>query len=206
MKQAGESPIKVFKFELLQLLAAIVFTAFILTLSTFYKDDIDQKVISVTSQQGQLNAEIDRLIEDEALLNDIGATFELLKEKGFYGIEDRLAWTEVLKQVSEQLKLPSFKYSIEPQHDISNIGSGFQSNLGLSESVMEIEADLLHEADFSTVVQQLNDFAPGVFRVDECKIIKEGVISLNQIKRNLSMNCTLAWYTVSPPSQGEVNK
>jgi len=206
MKQAGQSPIKVFKIELLQLLAVIAFTAFILTLSTFYKDDIDQQMISVTSQQGQLNAEIDRLIEDEALLNDMGAMLELLKEKGFYGTEDRLAWTEVLKQVSERLKLPSFKYSIEPQRDISNIGSGFQSNLGLSESVMEIEADLLHEVDFSTIVQQLNDFAPGAFRVDECKITKEGVISLSQIKRNLSINCTLAWYTVSPPSQGEVNK
>jgi len=206
MKQAGESPIKVFKLELLQLLAAIAFTIFILTLSVFYKSDIDQQMLSVTSQQGQLNAEIDRLIEDEALLNDVGATFELLKEKGFYSAEDRLAWTEVLKQVSERLKLPNFKYSIEPQQDISNIGSGFQSNLGLSESVMIIEADLLHEVDFSTIVQQLNDFAPGTFRVDECKITKERAISLSQIKRNLSINCTLVWYTVSPPGQGEVNK
>jgi len=206
MKQPNQSPMRVFKLELLQLLAAIVFTVFILTLSTFYKNDVNQQMLSVTSQQNQLNAEIDRLIEDEALLNETGAAFELLKAKGFYGIEDRLAWIEVLKQVSEQLKLPSFKYSIEPQHDISNIGSGFQSNLGLSESVMKIEADLLHEADFSTIVQQLNDLAPGDFRVDECKITKEGVISLSQIKRNFSINCTLAWYTVSPPSQGEVNK
>ena len=67
---------------------------------------------------------------------------------------------------------------------------------------MKIEADLLHEADFSTIVQQLNNFAPGVFRVDECKITKEGVISLSRIKRNLAINCSLAWYTVSPPSVG----
>jgi len=206
MKQASQSPIKVFKLELFQLLAAIVFMVFILTLSTLYRSDVDQQMLNVTSQQNQLNAEIDRLIEDEALLNDVGATFELLKENGFYGIEDRLAWTEVLKEVSEKLKLPNFKYSIEPQQGISNIGSGFQSNLGLSESVMEIEADLLHEADFSTIVQQLNDFAPGTFRVDECKLTKDGVISLSRIKRNLSINCTLAWYTVSPPSQRGMNK
>ncbi|OUR84203.1 hypothetical protein A9Q82_00145 [Cycloclasticus sp. 46_120_T64] len=206
MKLVKQSPIKVFKLELIQLLAAIVFTAFILTLSTFYADDVDQQMLSVTSQQGWLNAEIDRLIDDEALLNDMGTRFERLKEKGFYGREDRLAWTEVLKQVSERLKLPNFKYSIEPQQNISNIGSGFQSNLGLSVSVMKIEAGLLHEADFSTIVQQLSDFAPGIFRVEECKITKEGVISLSRIKRNFGIDCTLAWYTVTPPTQSGVNK
>jgi len=196
----------VFKLELLQLLSAIVFTALILTLSSLYMDDVDQEIFSVTSQQSRLNAEIDRLIEDEALLNKMGGRFEILKERGFYGIEDRLAWTEILKQVSERLKLPNFKYSIQPQQDISNIGPGFQANLGLSESVMRIEADLLHEADFSTIVQQLNDFAPGSFRVGECKITKEGAISLSRINRNFSINCSLAWYTVTPPIQPRVNQ
>ena len=206
MKPAKQLPIKVFKLELLQLLSAFVFTALILTLSGLYMDDVDQQTLHVTSQQGRINAEIDRLIEDEALLNNMGGTFEILKERGFYGIEDRLAWTEILKQVSERLKLPNFKYSIQPQQAISNIGPGFQTNLGLSESVMIIEAELLHEADFSTIVQQLNDFAPGSFRVDECKITKEGVISLSKINKNFSINCSLAWYTVTPPLQPEVNK
>ena len=206
MKQVKQSPIKVFKLELIQLLAAIVFSAFILTLSALYADAVDQQMLSVTSQQGRLNAEIDRIIEDEALLNDMGGAFERLKEKGFYGREDRLAWTEVLKQVSERLKLPNFKYSIEPQQDISNIGSGFQSNLGFSASVMRIEADLLHEADFSTIVQHLSDFSPGVFRVEECKITKDGLVSLSHIKRNFGIDCILVWYTVTPPTQSGVSK
>ncbi|MEW5057817.1 MAG: hypothetical protein AB1Y25_09335 [Cycloclasticus sp.] len=206
MKPAKQLPIKVFKLELLQLLSAIVFTTLILTLSGLYMDDADQKMLSLTSQQGRLNAEINRLIEGEALLNKMGGTFEALIDRGFYGIEDRLAWTEILKQVSERLKLPNFRYSIQPQQDISNIGSGFQANLGLSESVMIIEADLLHEADFSTIIQQLNDFAPGFFRVGECKITKEGAISLSRINRNFSINCSLAWYTVTPPIQSGVNK
>ncbi|MEW4981637.1 MAG: hypothetical protein AB1Y26_00190 [Cycloclasticus sp.] len=206
MKMAGHSFIKKLKVELLQLIGVMTLSAFILTLSLFYMGNIDEQMLRVLAKQGQLNGDIDRLMEDEAILNEIGDSFSALKVKGFYGEEDRLAWTEVLKQLSEELTLPNFKYSIAPQREVSNIGSGFQSRLGLSESMMSIEADLLHEGDFVTIAQQLSDFAPGVFRVKECKMTKGDVISFHQIKRNVGISCSLAWYTVKPFVSREVNK
>jgi len=187
-----------FKVRIIQLLLVTVFAGLILTGAFLYAGDIDKQKADALHQQSQINSDIDRLIEDDNIVRSMSASFLQLKSKGFYAQEDRLAWTEVLKQLSEQLKLPNFKYSISPQKIISNIGSGFQSDLELAESLMEIEADLLHEGDFVSITEQLSVFAPAVFNVSECHIEKEKLIVLKQIKRNIGLRCTLAWYTVKP--------
>jgi len=204
MKSTERSLSALFKREILQLAVAVVFSGIILTLGYLYVEGIESQKTNALNQQRQLNSEIDRVIDDDNIINEIGETFIKLKAKGFYALEERLAWTEVLQQVSDQLKLPNFKYSISPQKTISNIGSGFQSNLGLSESMITIDADLLHEGDFATVTQQLATFAPGTFTVHECTMERDGVIATNQIKRNVGLKCSLALYTIKPSQQDKV--
>jgi len=203
MKSSTQGPFTLYKREILQLLVAIIFSLAIVSGGYLYVDDIEKKKADALNQQARVNSEIDHLVGNEAIVNRVGARFSQLKANGFYALEDRLAWTEVLKQVSEQLKLPNFKYSIAPQKSHSNIGSGFQPDLGLSESLMTIEGDLLHEGDFVTITQQLEKFAPGVFIVRECEMERDGSIVTTQIKKNLVLKCSLAWYSVQPPSNGE---
>ncbi len=203
MKLSTQRPFSLYKREILQLLVAIIFSFSIISGGYLYVDDIEKQKADALKQQGAINAEIDHLVENEAIVNMVGARFSQLKANGFYALEDRLAWTEVLKRVSEQLKLPNFKYSISPQKSHSNIGSGFQPNLGLSESLMTIEGDLLHEGDFITITQQLDIFSPGVFVVRECTLEQGGGIVTTQIKKNLTLKCLLAWYSIQPPSNGE---
>jgi hypothetical protein len=202
MKTPTQSPFKVFKSEILQLIAAVIFSCVILAVGYLYVESVEEQKLEVINKQSELYRDIDRLIQNETILNNSGELFDKLKVKGFYAEEDRLAWTELLKDVSEQLKLPSFRYSISPQQSISNIGSGYPSNIGLSESVMEIEADLMHEEDFLTISQELSSFAPGAFRVKECNLIREANIVTNQIKRNVGLKCSLGIYTIKPPALG----
>jgi len=195
--------VKDFKFSIIQLILVLLISALMLGGAFFYAQDVEQQQVNILQQQSQINSDIARLVRDDEIINSMSGSFAQLKSKGFYGLEDRLAWTEVLKLTSEQLKLPAFKYSISPQKSLTNIGSGFQGNLGLSESLMVIEADLLHEGDFISITEQLSVFAPALFNVRECHLEKEKFISVLQIKRNIGLRCTLAWYTVKPLLVGE---
>jgi len=187
-----------FKTPIIQLLLVVLASGLMLGAAFFYAQEVDRKKAETLQQQLQINSDIDRLIEDDEIIYSMSADFVQLTSKGFYAQEDRLAWSEILKQLSEQLKLPNFQYSISPQKNISNIGSGFQADLGLSESLMEIEADLLHEGDFLSITEQLSVFAPALFNVRGCFLKKEKFIALTHIKRNIALKCTLAWYTVKP--------
>jgi len=206
MKSSAQRPSTLYKREILQLLAAVIFSLGLVSGAYLYVDDIENQKTDAMNQKGRLNGEIDHLVNNENIVNRVGATFLQLKANGFYALEDRLAWTEVLKMVSEQLKLPNFKYSIAPQKSLLNIGSGFQSNLGLSESIMTIEGDLLHEGDFVTITQQLEAFAPAIFIVRECTMAQGGAIVTTQIKKNLTLKCSLAWYSIQPALQNEGNQ
>jgi len=206
MKPSTQRPFTLYKREIIQLLVAIIFSFSVVSGVYIYLDGIEKQKAYALNQQARVNSEINHLVENEAIVNRAGARFSQLKANGFYALEDRLAWTEVLTRVSEQLKLPNFKYSIAPQKAHSNIGSGFQSNLGLSESLMTIEGDLLHEGDFVTITQQLETFAPGVFIVSECAMERDGSIVITQITKNLILKCSLAWYSVQPPLSDEAER
>ncbi len=206
MKLSTQRPFTLYKREMIQLLVAIIFSFSIVSGVYIYLDDIEKQKADALNQQARVNSEINHLVENEAIVNRVNARFSQLKANGFYALEDRLAWTEVLTRVSKQLKLPNFKYSIAPQKTHPNVGSGFQSNLGLSESLMTIEGDLLHEGDFVIITQQLEALAPGVFIVRECTMEQDGSIVTTQIKKNLTLKCSLAWYSVQPPSNGETEQ
>jgi len=188
----------VFRTELLQLMIALLGSCLLLAWAYSYAGQLDEQTTQATNEQYQTRQDIERLVENKRIVKQMKPAFLQLKAKGFYAEEDRLAWTEVLKQVSEHLKLPGFKYSISPQKRVSNVGPGFQSNLGLAESLMEIEADLLHEGDFIRIIERLAHVAPASFTVRGCSLKKEDDIVLTEIKRNVGLSCQLAWYTVKP--------
>lgn len=136
------------------------------------------------------------------LLKDSGDSFTRLKAQGFYGEEDRLSWSETLKTTAQRLKLPKFKYSIRPQQNLPTIGPGYTPALLLSQSIMDIEADLLHEGDFIEISEQLSNM-PGLFRVLGCELTKEKNVTLTEPHKNVALKCLQAWYTLQYSPEDE---
>jgi len=149
----------------------------------------------LNGQRSGLKVEVDGLVEARDLLADIGTQFENIKVQGFYGDEDRLSWVEVLKVVSDRLKLPNLKYSISPQEKILKISDNSVPGFFLSQSIMSIEADLLHEGDMLDISEALS-MQPGLFRLQGCELNKGESSSVYKNKKNMTLKCSLAWHTV----------
>ena len=195
MKNTQLTLLKPYTRQLVILLIACVVSVSVLSIGhTRYNDAHSQKEQAIT-RVNQLNRETSQLEESQVFLDKTGMSFRNIQTQGFYGEEDRLLWGETLKATAQRLKLPKFKYSIRPQQQIGTVGSGFSPSLSLSQSIMDIEADLLHEGDFVSISEQLSKM-PGLFRVIDCELIKEKEISLTEPNKNVSLKCSLAWHTV----------
>jgi len=191
-----------YTWPLVILLIACGISSVIIMLGLNAYSDAKQKTFEVLSLQDQLYRDIERLSSDKAFLERMGESFERIQALGFFAEEDRLSWAEVTKKTAQRLKLPGLKYSIAPQHYVYSLSDGSSSVLQLSQSVMMIEADLLHEGDFIVLSKQLS-LAPGLFRILNCDLEKADEIALEQLRKNISLKCSLAWHTLTLSSAAE---
>lgn len=180
--------------QLIFVAVAVVISIVILVSSYSHYSHAKQKKAQAIAQQDHLYWEINQYIEDKRFLDNIGQSFEQIKAQGFFGEEDRLSWAEAIKTTAQRLKLPNLKYSIRPQQEIADVGDGISPDLLVSQSIMDIEADLLHEGDFITMSEQLSRM-PGLFRVLACDLRKEKEITLTEPSKNIGLKCSLAWNT-----------
>lgn len=195
MKNTSKHYFEWYKKELIVAATMALVSIVLLAVTYSHNKEAIQQYERLVSTQDTLTNEIRVLVNAKTLLADIGTRFESVRLNGFYGAEDRLSWGEALKGAAQRLKLPNLKYSIAPQEQVVDVAVGYLPGLILSESVMKIEADLLHEGDLLTITEALSKQA-GSFRLLGCALDKIEEISIRNIQKNVSLNCTLAWYTV----------
>lgn len=152
--------------------------------------------ISLTNQVSQGERALIKLTTKKELITRYSASFSELQKNKFYGDEDRLLWGEALKAITKYRQLSSLRYSIGAQQRIENIGQEFSPPLRLSQSMMEINADLGHEGDFIDIIDTLISL-PGMVRIVNCNIKKSLKVKIAAEEKNLELTCTLAWLSVS---------
>jgi cell division protein FtsL len=196
--------LKPYARQLLMLLLASAISLAILLIGVNHYNRVEQKNEQILIRQDELHREIQQLTANQKFLKNTGESFKYIQSLGFFGAEDRLSWAETLKRTAHLLKLPELKYSISPQQQVSGLGEGLAPSLQLSQSVMNIEAGLLHDGDFITLSEQLS-LAPGLFRVLGCDLQKENEIALTKPVKNISLKCALAWNTLAYSPEDDVS-
>lgn len=195
MKNPSLLALKPYSGQIVSLAISLSVSVAIVGVSYAWFKDAEAKLERAETQKRQLVLDIDQLRERQDFLAKADVSFEQVKSQGFFGDEDRLSWGEALKATAQRLKLPSLKYSIRPQMQISSVSPAYSPALILSESIMDIEAHLLHEGDFISLSEELSKL-PGLFRVVDCNITKEKEIIITEPNKNISLKCSLAWHTV----------
>lgn len=199
MNRIQKKQLKRYKNELILVALAGFVSITLLGVSFSFNNEITGELEQLKYENAVHNRKINDLVDAKQLLKDIGSKFDAIKINGFYGNEDRLSWAEALKGSSLRLKLPNLKYSISPQETVMELAVGFLPGLLLSQSIMKIEADLLHEGDLLSLSAALSA-EPGLYRLLGCELEKGDDISVNTIQKNVSLTCSLAWYTVKHDS------
>jgi hypothetical protein len=136
--------------------------------------------------------------------------FLQLRARGRLGAENRLAWTEAMRQSQEQRRLLPIRYEIEPQRAFQLDPPALAGAYQLHGSLMTLHMDLLHEMDLFDFLDDLRAHAN--IAVRDCAI-KRGTMApqTTAVAPLLSANCTLYWLTLdvagaqpqTPPREGK---
>jgi hypothetical protein len=154
------------------------------------------------TQRDEIVDKLGRVHGEENEIRRKARVFERLAARGMIGEERRLAWVELLKELSDRLRLIRIHYEFSPQRALEG-GSGTGA-LGLYASAMKLEADLLHEEDLTRLLGELRRLAPALIQVRRCEVERRP--RADGDPGSLRANCLIDWITLraARPSEEDV--
>jgi hypothetical protein len=121
--------------------------------------------------------------------------YQALVARGLVGGENRLAWIEAAHLANRDARLYGLTYTLSPR---TAAPAALAGDLPLRQTRMTIKLPLLVETDLPRFLDGLRARAPGVFRVDRCRLTRIADTPPQPANRpELEAECELLWFTVS---------
>lgn len=158
---------------------------------------------ALQQQQAALDAAqrtLDRSREQQRLVDAHLADYQALAARGFIGAEERLAWIEAAQLASRDAGLAGLEYRLAPRVAAN---ASLARGLPLGQTTMSVTLPLLVETDLLRFLAALDARAPGVHRLQGCRLTHEAGSSFEAVNQpRLQAECDVLWFTVADGSGG----
>lgn len=187
-------------FPALKLPLLLTLTALLLTIGGIWwsQDLAAQAEQALQQQQSALNRslkQLDHSRQQQQLITTHLAAYQALAARGFIGAEDRLAWIEAAQHANRDAGLYGLDYRLTPR---TASPATLAQGLPLGQTVMTLTLPMLLETDLIRFLSALKARAPGVVRVQGCRLSRINDTFTNATRApQLSAECELLWFTVS---------
>ena len=188
-------------FALCAAVAAAILAASFLFREQMYKRFQSSQARFADASQRYLSVD-----EEDHMIRENYPRFIELYNEGIIGHENRLNWIEVLRNAGRAIGMPELRYNISSQTMDTPPFLGNTGSYQIYTSTMRLEMGLLHEYDFSSLLDDLDKHAAGLFSVSTCSFTRAPKIKFNIHAKNISASCKLMWYTINLPGDGIVMK
>ncbi|MBI3432755.1 MAG: hypothetical protein HY018_11155 [Hydrogenophilales bacterium] len=193
-------PFAVLKLPLLLLLAALLLAAGGLL---WGQREAKEAGTALQRQQTALNQarqQLDRSRQQQQLIATHLGDYRTLVARGFVGAEDRLAWIEAVQLANRDAGLYGLNYRLMPR---TPSPSALAQNLPLGQTRMVLTLPLLVETDLTRFLDALKTRAPGVVRIQGCRLSRPDNAPFEAANRpHLQAECDLLWFTVATATGG----
>lgn len=149
----------------------------------------------------QARQQLDRSRQQEQLIATHLSEYQALATRGFVGAEGRLAWIEAAQLANRDAGLYGLDYRLTPR---AAALPALAQGLPLGQTRMTLVLPLLVETDLSRFLDALEARAPGLVRVQGCRLARLGNTAFETVNRpHLQAECELLWFTVAA-GEGDV--
>lgn len=131
-------------------------------------------------------------------IRDFQPKFMQLRERGFYGEENRLFMLELIKSIQENRRLLPISYEFAPQQLVPLDPTLLATSLELHVTRIDLSMGLLHELDLLHFLRDLRN--KGFYTAKECTITPVTTMAAESLAPRLESKCTLYWVTVGEPA------
>jgi hypothetical protein len=176
---------------------SLIVSASLVAGTWYYEDNMKMKYNFDKKRFQTISNQYLAVKQEEKLVKQYYPEFISLYNKGIIGQERRLNWIETLRNSSENSKLISLRYEIDPQVQYT---PDYTLNYGiykLFNSAMKLNMDLLHTGDLKKLINDLNRNTQGTFNISSCKLKRTGGSRFAmEIKPNIAAECKLHWFNI----------
>ena len=153
------------------LLSAVVF-AVLLVAGVLVFDWKQQRHSQLHTDRSAMQHDYEALLTRRRIVERYHRRYQQFSALGFVGDERRIDWLEILRQATDDLRLPRLAYVIEPQQQaLTPVEATFASgDVAIRVSTVQLDIGLLHEEDLLHVIDALQTHAPGLIAVDGCTL------------------------------------
>ena len=161
------------------------------------------------TQHAQLRAaqtRVQRSGTEKELIARYLPNYRKLDALGFIGDDQRINWLDALRNVNRKGGLFGVSYDITPKKAYPYAAALGGSQLNLSQSVMNLRFQMLHEGDLQKFFEHLAEQNAGVFVVNQCSVRRVSQTPAARFQPNMNAECELAWITAQPPPSSDDQK
>jgi hypothetical protein len=190
----------VLKLSLLLVLTALLLAAASILWSRGLAHDAGLRVQQQRSALNNAQQQLDRSRQQQQLITTHLDAYQALAARGFIGKEDRLAWIEAAQLANRDAGLYGLDYRLTPR---TTSLPALAQGLPLGQTTMVLTLPVLVESDLTRYLTALKARAPGVYRVQGCRMSWLGSAPFEAVNQpRLQAECDLLWFTVSPKMAG----
>ena len=192
-------PFAVLKLPLLLLLAALLLAAGGILWGQRQAKEADTTLQHQQIALNQARQQLDHSRQQQHLIATHLADYQALVARGFLGAEDRLAWIEAVQLANRDAGLYGLNYRLMPR---TASPSALAQGLPLGQTSMTLTFPLLVETDLARFLDALRMRAPGVYRVQDCRLSRpdHAPFKVTNIP-HLQAECNLLWFTVTTAAE-----
>lgn len=188
-------PFAVLKLPLLLVLAALLLAGGGTLWSRSQAQDAEAELQQQRSALANAQHKLERSRLQQALIAAHLADYQALAARGFVGAEDRLAWIEAAQLANRDAGLYGLDYRLVPRKASP---AALAQGLPLGQTGMTLTLPLLVETDLARFLAALRARAPGMYRVQSCRLSRLGEAPFSAVNRpRLQAECELLWFTVA---------
>lgn len=146
------------------------------------------------SGRTQIEKRLRQVRIEEQELKERAQVFQQLQSAGITGEEKRLDWTEMLRQIQSDMRIPGMSYEFGIQKALESVSGAAYAYFA---SPMRLQLRLRHEEDLLNFLSRVQKEAKALVLVRSCKLSPlanpgEGRAAQAQ----LAAECELQWITV----------
>lgn len=170
----------------------------VLALTVWFHGVHENQYAQYSTNQRHMHSNYDALVVRKRILDKYHQRYHDFHKSGFVGRESRLDWVESIRAAADDLNLPNVTYTLDPQVPVAPpvTSARASSNMQIHASSIKLDIGLLHELDLLRFFDKFQNGAPGIMKVDECAMMRQGGAGAETKEARITATCKLSVFSV----------
>lgn len=155
----------------------------------------EQQRRTAENGKNQIEQRLRQVRTEEQEIKERTRVFQRLQNSGIAGEEQRLEWTEMLRDIQHDMRLPGISYEFGTQQTLENAPDLAYAYFA---SPMRLQLRPLHEEDLLKFLTRVQKEAKALVLVRRCKLSSASsrASDAGETQPSLSAECELQWITL----------